>query len=178
MVSNSISRLRSSQMFRIDTLLQLVVIHQNILQDATVAPALPLRLLVNLGLLLVNPVLTSHPPLSIYILDTMALLSDGLSYEARSLAIRALLDQHQIRDRRIEFVLGYSTLMEGDLLSISASASTCPGNSNQTHGPEFEEKNFPYPVRRWEMVQDAMPNAGENDTCLSLSLFGAKKAVV
>lgn len=172
------SHLRSSQMFRIDTLLQLIVIHQNMLQHATVAPALPLRLLVNLGLLLVNPVFTSHPPLSVYILDTMALLSDGLPYEARSLAVRALLDQHRVRDRRIEFVLGYSTIMESDLLSISASVSTSPGNSNQIHGPDFEEKNFPYPVRRWEMVQDAMPNVGENDTCLSLSLFGARKAVV
>jgi mediator of RNA polymerase II transcription subunit 12 len=37
------------------------------------------------------------------------------------------------------------------------------------------EKVAPYPLRRWEMLGEPTPNIGENDTSLSLTLFGARK---
>ena len=43
---------------------------------------------------------------------------------------------------------------------------------------EDMKQSLPFPLRRWEMVQDATPIIGENDTCLSLSLFGARKSVL
>lgn len=33
-----------------------------------------------------------------------------------------------------------------------------------------------FPVKSWELLQDPTPIMGENDTSLSLTLFGARKA--
>jgi len=38
-----------------------------------------------------------------------------------------------------------------------------------------KEKLTPYPLRRWEMLGEPTPNVGENDTSLSLTLFGARR---
>ena len=39
-----------------------------------------------------------------------------------------------------------------------------------------KEKLTQYPLRRWEMLGEPTPNVGENDTSLSLTLFGARKS--
>ncbi|RMZ10153.1 hypothetical protein D0860_03957 [Hortaea werneckii] len=39
-----------------------------------------------------------------------------------------------------------------------------------------EMKTTPYAIRRWEIMPDSAPVMGENDTSLSLGLFGARKA--
>ncbi|CAK1359716.1 unnamed protein product [Cercospora beticola] len=41
--------------------------------------------------------------------------------------------------------------------------------------PQGEPKVVPYTLRRWEMMSDATPSMGDNDTSLSLGLFGARK---
>ncbi|KAK4495399.1 hypothetical protein PRZ48_013730 [Zasmidium cellare] len=41
--------------------------------------------------------------------------------------------------------------------------------------PMGETKTVPYPLRRWEIMSDATPTVGDNDTSLSLTLFGARK---
>ena len=38
-----------------------------------------------------------------------------------------------------------------------------------------KEKLTQYPLRRWEMLGEPTPNVGENDTSLSLTLFGARR---
>jgi mediator of RNA polymerase II transcription subunit 12 len=38
-----------------------------------------------------------------------------------------------------------------------------------------KEKLAPFALRRWEMLGEPTPNVGENDTSLSLTLFGARK---
>ncbi|KAK4539851.1 hypothetical protein LTR36_010312 [Oleoguttula mirabilis] len=38
-----------------------------------------------------------------------------------------------------------------------------------------EMKTTPFPLRRWEIMPDSTPVMGENDTSLSLGLFGARK---
>ncbi|KXT00562.1 hypothetical protein AC578_5231 [Pseudocercospora eumusae] len=38
-----------------------------------------------------------------------------------------------------------------------------------------ETKTMPFALRRWEIMSDATPMVGDNDTSLSLSLFGARK---
>lgn len=35
-----------------------------------------------------------------------------------------------------------------------------------------------FPIRRWETLPDATPLMTENDTSISLTLFGARKAVL
>ncbi|KAL8810597.1 MAG: hypothetical protein Q9200_002443 [Gallowayella weberi] len=47
-------------------------------------------------------------------------------------------------------------------------------DSNSSRQPATQH----FPVRRWETMQDATPLMTENDTSISLSLFGAKKAVL
>ncbi|SMR64665.1 unnamed protein product [Zymoseptoria tritici ST99CH_3D1] len=42
-------------------------------------------------------------------------------------------------------------------------------------GSGGETKIAPYPLRRWEIMSDATPVVGGNDTSLSLGLFGARK---
>lgn len=37
-------------------------------------------------------------------------------------------------------------------------------------------KLMDFPVKSWELLQDPTPIMGENDTSLSLTLFGARKA--
>ncbi len=34
---------------------------------------------------------------------------------------------------------------------------------------------MPFPLRRWEIMPDPTPVMGENDTSLSLGLFGARR---
>ncbi|KAF2163113.1 hypothetical protein M409DRAFT_68735 [Zasmidium cellare ATCC 36951] len=41
--------------------------------------------------------------------------------------------------------------------------------------PTGETKTVPFPLRRWEIMSDATPAVGDNDTSLSLTLFGARK---
>ena len=41
--------------------------------------------------------------------------------------------------------------------------------------PVEKEKLTPFPLKRWEMLGEPTPNVGENDTSLSLTLFGARR---
>ncbi|KAH7333493.1 RNA polymerase-like protein II mediator complex component Srb8 [Rhexocercosporidium sp. MPI-PUGE-AT-0058] len=41
--------------------------------------------------------------------------------------------------------------------------------------PAEKEKLTPFPLKRWEMLGEPTPNVGENDTSLSLTLFGARR---
>ncbi|KAK5133453.1 hypothetical protein LTR08_007695 [Meristemomyces frigidus] len=44
------------------------------------------------------------------------------------------------------------------------------------HRAPVEMKMTPFPLRRWEIMPDATPTMGENDSSLSVALFGARKA--
>ncbi|KAK5008330.1 hypothetical protein LTR28_004130 [Elasticomyces elasticus] len=45
----------------------------------------------------------------------------------------------------------------------------------QARAAERQLKIVPFPIRRWEILPDATPVAGENDTSLNLALFGARR---
>ena len=51
-----------------------------------------------------------------------------------------------------------------------------PGFMRQDSRMPIEMKMTPFPLRRWEIMPDPTPVMGENDTSLSLGLFGARKA--
>lgn len=44
-------------------------------------------------------------------------------------------------------------------------------------GAAQDTKYTPFVLRRWELMQDPTPNAGENDTSLSLQLFAARRVL-
>ncbi|KAI9050465.1 hypothetical protein LZ554_005628 [Drepanopeziza brunnea f. sp. 'monogermtubi'] len=63
------------------------------------------------------------------------------------------------------------------VLSQKEKAPVIPGQSNPDgNGRQVEkEKLTPFHLRRWELLGEPTPNVGENDTSLSLTLFGARR---
>ena len=61
----------------------------------------------------------------------------------------------------------------------SSSSSLVSNNpSKEPPQPQSTTSSHPFTLHRWEMVQDATPVIGDNDTSLSLAFFGARKAVL
>lgn len=120
-------------------------------------------LLINLSLLLLHPSLLHHPDLCEHIIDTLTLLlSDGPLPEN----IRSELVHRLRHDPRLRFIFGFpqpSDITEGWLEVVSG--------ENGGERRKFE-------IRRWEMMGDVTPVPAENDSCISLTLFGARKSVL
>ena len=154
-------------------LLRLLVIHQGVLVHAKFPQQTLCRLLLSLALILVNPNIVRHYPSSDFLLDITALVSDALSSESRLYCVTVLCEQHNIRDFRLEYLLGPADREQNEaLLHVVGTGFT-------SHSFAADTLNrLRFSLRRWEMVQDATPIIGENDTSLSLTLFGARKALL
>ncbi len=166
----------------LEILLRLLVIHQSTMHHPKISQNTLARLLITLSILLVNPILSSHPTLPSYIFDTLAYLTDLQTEETRSHCIRILRDQQRTKDPRLLFLFGYSESIENEWLQFVANPvsialdprATAAALTAAVATPTMQ----PFPLRRWEMMQDATPLVTENDTSLSLTLFGARKAVL
>ncbi|KAL2042917.1 hypothetical protein N7G274_003975 [Stereocaulon virgatum] len=161
----------------IDVLLRLLRIHQTTIQHPKFSQHTLFQLLMSLALLSIHAFRSPHPTLPNDLFDTLSLLSDCLSDDTRSRCINTLRDYHQTSDPRLRFVFGYGEIVDNEWLQIiTKSASTA---ESKTDGTAIAMTMMqPYPLRRWEMMQDATPVATENDTSLSLTLFGARKSVL
>ena len=149
------------------------MIYQGILRHAKFPQQTLCRLLLSLAFFLVNPNIVHHYPSSKLLFDITALVSDSLSSESRSSCVTVLCEQHNIRDFRLEYLLGASDQgQNGSLLHVVGTGGTSHSFAADT------VNRTRLSLRRWEMVQDATPIIGENDTSLSLTLFGARKAVL
>lgn len=168
----------------IDILLRLLLIHQSALQHPKFSQSTLARLLVTLSLLFINPILSSHPTLPSYIYDTLAFLTDLQTEETRLRCIRTLRDQQRTKEPCLVFLFGYSESIENEWLQLvtnttsTASESKPTGEATGSVATATTTTVQPFPLRRWEMMQDATPLITENDTALSLTLFGARKAVL
>lgn len=132
---------------------------------------------MTLSLLLTHDSLKPLQSLSEHVLDVLTVLTDSLSDDIRSQCIRLLRDQYRTRDPRLLFLFGYSENAEGEWLQLmtnSLSASTAKNEGLVG----ANESTQPFPLRKWEMMQDTTPLVTENDTSLSLALFGARKTVL
>ena len=158
---------------RVDTLLRLLIIHHKVLQQDK-KPQIHLSLITALSLLLFKPLIAAHTKISHRIFDTLLFLSDSLSNESRYRCIQMLRDDHHIWDPRLRFVFGDSdpTADEWSQLSTKHCFTLIP----KLGAPASVSK--PFSLRNWEMMQDATPVAMENDTSLSLTLFGSRKSVL
>ena len=121
--------------------------------------------------------LESHPSLTTTLFDVLVLLSDVLNPEARFHCKHFIRDRHHIFDRRLRFILGYLDQDEDFSLRLLVSDAKLQ-QPDQFALDASSLKSLSFSLRRWEMVQDATPIPGENDTSLSLGLFGARKAVI
>lgn len=161
----------------IDVILRLLTIHQTTIQHPKFSQSTLHQIVMSVALLLIHPLLTSHPDLSNRLCDVLSLLSDSLSDDNRSRCIRALRDYHQTRDPRLRFIFGYAETVEKEWLQL-VTKSTSAAETKAEGAAAATTTTIPYPLRRWEMMQDATPVATENDTSLSLTLFGARKSVL
>lgn len=152
-------------------LLRLIVIHQMTIQNTRFPQNALSRLLIALSLLLCDLSISSCSSLQHQTLDVLTLLSDSLTDDTRARCIHTLRDQYRIKDPRLFFVFGYDEIVENEWLHlVTKTPSAAEGVATTI--------TQPYALRRWEMMQDATPLATENDTSLSLSLFGARKSVL
>ena len=156
----------------IDVLVSLLVIHQSTIQHPRFSQFALFQILISLSRLLIHPILSFHPTLPCYVFDTLSLLSDSLSDETRTRCIRTLHDHHRSQDQRLRFIFGYPATGNSEWLQLVTQSSTTA--ETKTEGVTMQ----PYCLRKWEMMQDATPVSTENDTSLSLTLFGARKSVL
>ena len=156
----------------IDVLVSLLIIHQSAIQQPRFSQSALFGILVALSRILIHPLLAFHPTLPSYVFDTLALFSDSLADDTRRQCIRTLRDYHHSQDPRLRFVFGYPDTVNSEWLQLVTRSSAFL--EAKSEGMTMQ----PYPLRRWEMMQDAMPVSTENDTSLSLTLFGARKSVL
>ena len=161
----------------IDLLLRSVTLHQAVVRQPRFPQTSLHRLLMTLGHLLSTPYISSNHNRKTEILDTMAFLSDIISPETRSSCINALCNGHIPEQDHLRFLFGGPELADTEPLCLVAAgpSSRALPNLSVVYGPV---QPTAYPLRRWEMVQDATPVVGDNDTSLSLGLFAAQKAVL
>ena len=157
-----------------DISLRSLSIYQNTFQHPTVSQNILLRLVLPLSQVLASHSYSHDLILSTRIHDTLALISDSLSDESRLHCV-SLLRKHGIAsDSGLRFLLGTSQDEEDSFLAVSSGIGS--SRSDAILSEEPRGKAVPFPLRRWELVQDATPSIGENDCSISLSLFGARKA--
>lgn len=156
----------------IDVLISLLIIHQSTIQHPRFSQSALFQILISLSRLLIHPFLAFHPTLPSYLFDTLALLSDSFSEDTRTRCIRTLRDRHHSQDPRLRFIFGYPETVDSEWLQLVTKSSTIA--EAKSEGVVMQ----PYSLRRWEMMQDATPISTENDTSVSLTLFGARKSVL
>ena len=162
-------------------LLQLLTMHYDILSHPKLLQSTLARLAILLSLLLVQTCINLDTSLSVRTADFLAVLSDHLSRETRQQCLYTLREQFSVRDARVEFLLGSSGLGDGPSLALMTNDKTISKDGRSPGIPGLDRRlstSFPYTLRPWEMLSNATPVMGENDTSISLTLFGAKKAVL
>jgi hypothetical protein len=160
----------------IDILLRLLTIHHFAGSLARCPDNILVALLLTLSNLLLLPWLSAQAEIADHVFDVLAIITDSLTDEVRSQCIRVLRDRNQTKDSRLHFVFGHCEKSEcGWLQSLLTSSHQLGSKGEETQ--QTPRAKFPYPLRRWEMVQEATPLVAENDTSISLALFGAREVV-
>lgn len=100
----------------------------------------------------------------------IVLVDEYISEEARLICIKAVKDRTS--DERIRYLLGYT---EDEMEWLYLCQKAGGGFSSGKCGEKMGEMLKTYDLRPWEMLSEPTPNVGENDTSLSLVLFGARR---
>lgn len=125
------------------------------------------QLLVLISRLLVHPFPDRYAHMSDEICDFLIVIVTHLSPAIRSHCIRTLHNQHHLRDSRLSYVYGHQGTTEDNWLQLVTGST-----------PTRKATHEAFPIRRWETLPDATPLMTANDTSVSLTLFGARKAVL
>lgn len=108
--------------------------------------------------------------------DLALYLVDSLPEDMRQQCIRSLRDT--VSSPQLHYIFSFAAnpsewLVLSQKESITVS-SVGPGDGTDKRSHE-KEKLTPFPLRKWELLGDSTPHFGENDTSLSLTLFGARR---
>ena len=173
-------------------LLRLISNHASVFSHPAIPASIHLNIHLSLTSLLTNPTIQSDNPLLISLLNTTTLLSDSIPSPIRNQLIQTLTTHNIPPNNTLYFLLGPSTQNIEDtdlhLISTPVAAGIDPTLLPKDNPPLLQggiipvldstARITPFHLHRWEMVQDATPMIGDNDTSLSLALFGARKAVL
>jgi len=111
-----------------------------------------------------------------YMFDLALHLVDSLPDEVRQQCIRSLRDS--LSSPQLHYLFSFAAnptewlvLSQKETVPATGAGS---GDGMDKRGIE-KEKITPFPLRKWELLGDSTPHFGENDTSLSLTLFGARR---
>lgn len=135
-----------------------------------------MALLLALSNLLLLPSLSAHVEIADYVFDVLAIITDSVSDEICLQCIQILRDRNHAKDPRLQYIFGYNNRVEGEWLQSVVNPPHQSG-SKMEDSQQATPPRLPYALRRWEMVQEATPLIAENDTSLSLTLFGTREVV-
>ena len=105
--------------------------------------------------------------------DLALYLMDALPDDMRQ---QCIISFREISNRRISYLFSIARDPSEWLVLSQKERITVAGAPDRRGAAMEREKLAPYPLRRWEMLGEPTPNIGENDTSLSLTLFGAGKS--
>lgn len=125
------------------------------------------QLLVLLSLLLFHPFPDRHTHIPDEICDFLTIIVDHVLPAIQLRCIRTLHHQHHLKDSQLFYIYGHPVTAEDNWLQMLTGQGSTRKKTQQA-----------FPVRRWETLPEATPLMTENDTSISLTLFGARKAVL
>ncbi|KAL9042393.1 MAG: hypothetical protein Q9180_000641 [Flavoplaca navasiana] len=165
---NSTGSVETLGYVKLYAVLRLLHIHHTVFCTPNVSEDAVTELLVQFGLLLGHPFPNTYSYLSTDICDFLTIISDSLSATIHLRYFRILKKRYGLNDSLLHYIFASSEREENAWLQLSA------GTTSSTQPLTLQ----PFPIRTWETMQDATPLMTENDTSISLSLFGARKTVL
>ncbi|KAL8983564.1 MAG: hypothetical protein Q9177_004941, partial [Variospora cf. flavescens] len=157
----------SSSHLKLDALIRLLYIHESAFHIPNVSESKIRQVLVLLSILVVQPLPALYIHISNDICDFLVTLVEHLSPAMYSHCIHTLHNQYHINDSRFDYIYGYDGSKDNKWIQLQVEATSTRKAARQA-----------FPIRRWETLPDATPLMTENDTSISLTLFGARKAVL
>lgn len=173
------SRLPSSKLERtISILLSVLTLHLSSVEEPSFSQSLIHDAILILSIIMTNSPVSMSPDISQQLNDLLIVLSDSLHDETRTRLLKARQTLPTPADPRFDYIFGKIEPKEDTWLHLLSELSpqtslSAPGRTSDG----AKRAAQPFPIRQWEMMQDTTPVMGGNDTSLSMTLFGARKAI-
>ena len=165
--------------YQIRAIVLLLTFYQSFLETRKSLQDTLIRIVVLLSCLLGNATLPQPSGFDEDIIDVLYVLSDFLNDDSRRRYTRLVEDHCTRMNPHLDFILDPPSSMCSEWLKfISVPSAILQKGRNWKASTGNSVSIQPFSYRRWEMLSDATPVMGTNDTSLSLALFGVKKSVL
>ena len=163
----------------IGILLSILTLHLPSVEEPSFSQSLIHDAIIILSIIMTDSPVSSSSSLCQQLNDLLIVLSDSLHEDTRTRLSKTRQTLPTPTDPRFDYILGRLKPKDGNWLQILPDTSLPPSASTPGKTLDVPKRvTQPFPIRKWEMMQDATPLMGENDTSLSLTLFGARKATL